>query len=268
MVSRLISRKMVAGVFAAAAVVLPLVPAAGARAYSTDPDADYSKVYVCKYVGTPGQDERLQTGQNPINVSVNAIRDFQGIGSWFNDQHGRSYVVAWDNGDKVEPPLSMCGGETQPTTIEIPAEPAVNDPCGAGNAQWVVPTDTTEVTWELDAAGNLIAYVAADDATFTDGTTSHTYGLAVDSAVACPVTPPNPPSGGNVLGTQTTAQPTVQKPAATLVDTGVSSAVTTVLSAALIALALTTVMQNTARGSRVAQAVRNTVSQPFVIPTL
>ena len=31
------------------------------------------KVFVCKYVGKPGDDERLQTGQNPISVSVNAI---------------------------------------------------------------------------------------------------------------------------------------------------------------------------------------------------
>jgi len=54
------------------------------------------KVFVCKYVGTPGVDERLQTGQNPISVSVNAIKDFHGIGSYFNDAQGRSYVLAFD----------------------------------------------------------------------------------------------------------------------------------------------------------------------------
>jgi len=54
------------------------------------------KVFVCKYVGTPGVDERLQTGQNPISVSVNSIKDFHGIGSFFNDAQGRSYVLAFD----------------------------------------------------------------------------------------------------------------------------------------------------------------------------
>ena len=29
------------------------------------------KVFVCKYVGTPGVNERLQTGGNPIDVSIN-----------------------------------------------------------------------------------------------------------------------------------------------------------------------------------------------------
>ena len=50
------------------------------------------KVYVCKYVGTPGVDETLQTGQNPIEVSVNAVDDAT-VGSYFNDAHGRSYVL-------------------------------------------------------------------------------------------------------------------------------------------------------------------------------
>jgi len=56
------------------------------------------KVFVCKYVGTPGVDERLQTGQNPISVSVNAIPDFPGIGGFFADGQNRSLVVAYDTG--------------------------------------------------------------------------------------------------------------------------------------------------------------------------
>ena len=34
---------------------------------------DNAKWFVCKYVGTPGVDEALQTGNNPISVSENAI---------------------------------------------------------------------------------------------------------------------------------------------------------------------------------------------------
>ena len=50
-----------------------------------------SKVYVCKYVGTPGVDERLQTGQNLIEVSVHATGG-TAVGLYFADKHGRSYV--------------------------------------------------------------------------------------------------------------------------------------------------------------------------------
>lgn len=53
-----------------------------------------AKVYVCKYVGTPGVNETLQTGQNPIEVSVNAIPNGWSIGAYFSDQQGRSYVLA------------------------------------------------------------------------------------------------------------------------------------------------------------------------------
>ena len=36
------------------------------------------KVFVCKYVGTPGVNERLQTGDNPIDVSINSIPSYPG----------------------------------------------------------------------------------------------------------------------------------------------------------------------------------------------
>jgi LPXTG-motif cell wall-anchored protein len=70
-------------------LVLFAVVSIGAK--SADADAD-PKVYVCKYVGTPGVDERLQTGQNPIEVSVNATGG-TAIGSYFADAHGRSYLL-------------------------------------------------------------------------------------------------------------------------------------------------------------------------------
>lgn len=87
------------------------------------------KVFVCKYVGTPGEDERLQTGNNPISVSSNAIKDFQGVGSYFNDAQGRSYVLALDEGQE-EPDVSQCPQPEQPPEEEPPKEeePPVDTP--------------------------------------------------------------------------------------------------------------------------------------------
>jgi hypothetical protein len=68
------------------------------------------KVFVCKYVGTPGTNERLQTGNNPISVSVNAIQNNQWDGTvpgWFSDAHDRSYVLAYNTG-QPEPSVSEC----------------------------------------------------------------------------------------------------------------------------------------------------------------
>jgi uncharacterized repeat protein (TIGR01451 family) len=70
-------------------------------------DGSPKKVFVCKYVGTPGVNERLQTGDNPINVSVNAIPDGASVGAYFADSQGRSFVLAFDTG-QPEPPASSC----------------------------------------------------------------------------------------------------------------------------------------------------------------
>ena len=78
----------------------------------------FKKVFVCKYVGTPGPEERLQTGNNPINVSVNAIPNYQGIGSYFADKHGRSYVLAVDYGQD-EPSIDECPGTVVTPPVEV-----------------------------------------------------------------------------------------------------------------------------------------------------
>lgn len=176
---------VLAGAYVATSAA-PFMNAAHVSAYSVDPNASYDKVYVCKYVSTPENKERLQTGQNPISVSKNAIKDFKGIGSYFNDAQGRSYVVAWDNGDKVEPPVTMCAG-----VVAIPEAPAVNDPCGLANATWAVPADTDQLDWTL-AADGVLSVSAKGDFFFADNTTTKSYGLAVDSNVLCPIEPPTP----------------------------------------------------------------------------
>jgi hypothetical protein len=102
--------------------------AALANAQQVSPAAHVGKVYVCKYVGTPGDNERLQTGQNPIDVSINAIKDYQGVGSWFNDAQGRSFVLAEDIGQD-EPDVSGCPApDGGPTPSNTPSETPSNTP--------------------------------------------------------------------------------------------------------------------------------------------
>jgi hypothetical protein len=113
------------------------------------------KVFVCKYIDTPLVDERLQTGQNPISVSVNAIPDFQGIGSWFADKHGQSFVLAWDTG-QPEPDVSACPQQTttpNPTPTPTPGGGAAAE----GDEPTLPPTNTAlesarpaaDQTWQL-----------------------------------------------------------------------------------------------------------------------
>jgi hypothetical protein len=79
-----------------------------------------SQVWVCKYVGTPGEDERLQTGNNPIRVSGNAAdKDNNGqvfVGDQFADAQGRSVIVQIEGDDPGEDICSPTPPPVEPTT--------------------------------------------------------------------------------------------------------------------------------------------------------
>lgn len=133
--------KRLVSLLAAAALALTLPTIASAH-----PDG---KVFVCKYVGTPGDDERLQTGDNPISVSVNAIPIFDKdtmtpddlVGESFADKQGRSLVIAVDAGQ--EEPECPAGGGVSPTPTPTPtASPTSTPQPTATPAPTVTPTST------------------------------------------------------------------------------------------------------------------------------
>ena len=76
-------------------------------------------------------------------------------------------------------------------TIDIPAAPSVNDPCGLDNATWNVPADTAQIDWEL--TNGVLTATAKQGYVFTGGKTVINFGVAVDSGELCvievPVTP-------------------------------------------------------------------------------
>lgn len=106
------------------AVIMTIALVGFASGASATPPDD-KKVYVCKYVGKPGVDERLQTGQNPIEVSVNAIpQDPVVVGSYFADAQGRSYVLGFVP-MSPEPTAANCPAP------DVPEEPTEVTPVGA-----------------------------------------------------------------------------------------------------------------------------------------
>ena len=117
-------------------------------AFAADQGAP-QKVFVCKYVGTPDVDERLQTGNNPIEVSVNAIPGYTGqdaialIGTAFADAQGRSIVIAVSagpgGGQGDQPTIEDCpapDGPEEPLipSVEPPVEPPVAPPVVLGES--------------------------------------------------------------------------------------------------------------------------------------
>ena len=115
------------------------------------------KSYVCKYVGTPGVDERLQTGDNPIwvaNASLTGGGDEPvEVGDVFADAQGRSIVIV-ANTPRLdpEPDVSRCPAPEGPVTVTPTAPTATAPTCDADGAL-VVPADTASVTYASTPSG-------------------------------------------------------------------------------------------------------------------
>lgn len=112
------------------------------------------KYFVCKFVGTPGVNETLQTGQNPISVSGNALTPPIVIGGYFNDAQGRSYVVAEDTGqaeptcpaqNPTPPPTPPVVPPTPPTTPPVTLSTVVNETPRVQGTQTTAPDPNTFV---------------------------------------------------------------------------------------------------------------------------
>jgi hypothetical protein len=150
-------------------------------------DQPVHKSYICKYVGKPGVNERLQTGNNPIWTDNNSLvgkDEAVTVGQEFSDAQGKSVVIV-ANTPKLdpEPGLDQCPPPA-PDQIPVPATPGFTDPCGVSNATWTQPADSATVTWSV-VNGHLIATTTAGNV-FVGGSTTHDYGLAIDSNELCP----------------------------------------------------------------------------------
>ena len=103
-----------------------------------------NKAFVCKYVGTPGVNERLQTGNNPIDVAFSAIKITPVVaGAWFADGQWRSYVLAIDVG-QPEPPVAACPQQTRIPGIHIVKTPSTTSlPAGGGSVTYTYTVTNT-----------------------------------------------------------------------------------------------------------------------------
>jgi hypothetical protein len=108
---------------------------------------DNAKWFVCKYTGTPGVDEVLQTGDNPISVSESAISISPVVaGAIFADSQGRSLVLEADVGQ--EEPAADCPEVLPPTPTPTPTPSPSPTPTASPT-----PTPTATPTGTPPVAG-------------------------------------------------------------------------------------------------------------------
>ena len=156
------------------------------------------KVWVCKFVGTPGVNERLKSGKNPISVSVNSIGHNTWNGSvpgWFSDAHDRSFVIAYDTGGSG-PSAADCEGvivkkdasasvSVTPATCDAPAKLVYGEAVNATLSG--TPNGTA-------GPGNYnVTATSTSGHVFADGTSSQLFSGTLDGKIPTQNTNPNGP---------------------------------------------------------------------------
>ena len=146
---------------AAVVVLAALTPIVGllvvTQPATSSPSKAVHKSYVCKYVGTPGIDERLQTGKNPIWVDNHALTGKDNsvvkVGDTFSDKHVKSVVIV-ANTVKLnpEPSISACPVPVGPTEVTAVAPSATVPDC-TKDGSLKVPKSTTAITYESTPSG-------------------------------------------------------------------------------------------------------------------
>ena len=219
-------------VLGAAALLAGTTLAAFAAPAVADPsEGQPEKVFVCKYVGTPDVDERLQTGNNPIEVSVNAIPIYTGqpaidlVGQEFADAQGRSIVIAVSpvrgGGQGDEPTIEDCPApagppETPETETPTPETPTTVTP---------TPETPTTVTPTPETVTPPAPEVLPETATQTPQSSPDVLGEQATAPNTAPITAPNQQQSPTQVQqqpaqAQSPSQP--QQALPTAVDAGVS----------------------------------------------
>ena len=171
--------------------------------YGTAPDSNASCVTKIDIPAEPGVTDPCGAG----NATWNVPADGNGL-AWTVNQAGELVVTITAantefNNSNNGPTSHNFGTPDETNTaacitkIDIPAEPGVTDPCGAGNATWNVPADGNGLAWTVNQAGELVVTITAANTEFNNsnnGPTSHNFGTQDETNTAACITKINIPA--------------------------------------------------------------------------
>jgi hypothetical protein len=133
---------------------------------ATSAQAVSDKVFVCKYVGKPGVDERLKEGRQPISVSASSTD-----AGWFADGHDYSFVVGPDNtgpGPDDDPPASVCPSVEKPQDRVVTTTETGEKDCATGARE---RTKTVTTGYVLSSDGHTWVLGDPGEPVYSDWTT-------------------------------------------------------------------------------------------------
>jgi hypothetical protein len=173
-------RNKVGAVLIAAGLIL----AAGSAVAAAKAPTTSHKVWVCKYVGKPGVNERLKEGKNPISVDSDAT-----VGTYFNDAQGRSFVLAEDVGQPA-PGVSACPAPDVPTPDPTPSE--TSSSATPTETESSTPTHTVSPTPSESSSSATPSETTTAPTTSDPTTSSSTVTVTPSPSSASPSVSPQP----------------------------------------------------------------------------
>jgi hypothetical protein len=180
----------VTGGAVAVGAMIAMVAGVGTAAAAPAAASDPHKSYVCKYVSKPGENERLQTGQNPIWVDNHSLLGYDGtvtVGQEFKDGQFRSVVIV-ANTPKLDPEPSVadCPPVTPPTT----------PPTSTTTTSSTTSTTSTTTTSSTSSTGTHTMGTHTSPASTTTGS-----GSPVSTVTTYPLQPVNAGATSDPAGT-------------------------------------------------------------------
>jgi hypothetical protein len=155
-----------------------------------DNDAKIHKSYVCKYVGTPGVDERLQTGQNPIwvdNHSLEGSPEWTQVGQKFKDAQGRSIVIVANTAKLTpEPGVDQCPAPEGPPPTSTTTGTPTGTPTDTGTPTGTTTTTATVENPFSDASASAECYPSDGNVVKLGGTFVNLEGKKVHVVASSP----------------------------------------------------------------------------------
>lgn len=175
----------------ATVVALALSVATPASAHNDGHDDKAHKVWVCKYVGKPHQDERLKSGKNPIEVDDDAIEgddDDVKVGDYFSDAHGFSIVVQIGGKD---PGVKVCPGyKDDSTTTSTTAASTTTTLVVDDSTTTSVVDDSTTTSTIVDDSTTTSSMPESTTTTVPGSTTTSTTVVSTTTTTTDISTPP------------------------------------------------------------------------------
>ena len=132
-------RRLIVTVLAVAALAFAGI----SPAFATKPSPDH-QVWVCKYVGQPGDFETLKSGKNPIIVDVAAADAY--VGADFADGQTHSYVIDLATDENTGQGERYTGDQTCPTPTPTPRRRPVTPTPTPSASPTTTPTSTPSPT--------------------------------------------------------------------------------------------------------------------------